>query len=522
MFRKIKFSTPVVYSSAILSYTWIRDKEKELHSKEFTYKELEKHNNKETGIWTSYKNNIYDITKFIDIHPGGSDKIMLAAGTSVDQYWVQYKQHLKPEVIDKILKPMKIGTIKDYDKNKHDTINDDTINADKYINEPIRSTNLDFHSFKPCNAEVNPKILISNYITPNNQWYIRNHSNVPNIDINNYKLNIDITKNYNDNIFTNLLFTNNYNYNLNLNKIKLMNSHSVITTLQCGGNRRKELNNHSKTLGTSWGIGAISTAKFTGVLLKDLLPKNINKNIKFVNIKGYDDVEVSIPIEKVMNPYGDVILAYEMNDELLPKDHGYPLRLIVPGYVGIRNIKWIKSIKLSDKCVDNQWQTQLSYKALPNFIKNMEDIKLNNINLESYYPINSQPVTSAICDIDYDEEYIIVKGYAYSGDGKNILHVDVSIDGGETWKLAELKDGSEQEYNRAWSWTLWEIKIPYNNKNSSYNYYFSDLVPLFKNSIKIMCKATDSGYNIQPKTIEDIWNIRGLNNNSIHSVDYNI
>ena len=65
--------------------------------------------------------------------------------------------------------------------------------------------------------------------------------------------------------------------------------------------------------------------------------------------------KVSIPIEKALNEFGDVILAYEMNGETLPRDHGYPLRLIVPGYVGVRNIKWVKSINISKDEINSEW-----------------------------------------------------------------------------------------------------------------------------------------------------------------------
>ena len=109
-------------------------------------------------------------------------------------------------------------------------------------------------------------------------------------------------------------------------------------------------------MGTPWNIGAISTAEWTGVELRQLLIKNkdvIDGKVKHIHFEGIDGVKASIPIEKVMNPYGDVILAYEMNGEELPRDHGYPLRVIVPGYVGIRNIKRLKLGAMTSR---NTWK----------------------------------------------------------------------------------------------------------------------------------------------------------------------
>ena len=93
-------------------------------TKSYTYKEIEQHKTKDKGIWITYKNSVYDITKFVDNHPGGKDKIMLAEGSSLEPYWNYYKQHQKPEVLD-ILETMKIGEIKDYNPEKYKDLKDE-------------------------------------------------------------------------------------------------------------------------------------------------------------------------------------------------------------------------------------------------------------------------------------------------------------------------------------------------------------------------------------------------------------
>jgi sulfite oxidase len=444
----------------------------------FTYDDVSKHDNSTNGIWVTYKDNVYDITNFIENHPGGKDKILLSAGKGLEPYWNIYKQHTNnSSIIKDILTPMKIGTLSNYDPEKYKGI------TDPYINDPDRDTELNFHSRSPCNAETPKNQIMNNWITPNELWYIRNHHPVPDIDIKKFKLTIN-------------------NNSLSLEDLKKMKCKKVISTIQCGGNRRGELNNIGKTSGTSWDYGAISTAEWRGVPLRDLLINfGITDNdniINHVHFEGYEGVKSSIPIEKAMNNYGDVLVAYEMNGEDLPRDHGFPLRVIIPGYVGIRNIKWLKKITTSDKEVDGIWQRGISYKGLPHYIKDANDISIDKIA-----PIQELPVQSCIVDILPDKEKLKIKGFAWSGGGRGIIRVDISCDGGKTWNMAELKKGSEQKLNKAWAWTFWEFNTT--NKKG-----------------EIICKATDSSYNTQPENSEFSWNIRGLNNNSWHRIKWNI
>ena len=289
-----------------------------------------------------------------------------------------------------------------------------------------------------------------------------------------------------------------------INKYKV---HHITTTLQCGGNRRSQLNHVEKTSGTPWNVGAISTAVWSGIKLSNLLQEiPVNKE-KYVNFTSIDELQVSIPISKALEPNQDVLLAYKMNGEQIPPDHGYPLRLIVPGYVGIRNIKWLKTIEISDHPVKGNWHAGIAYKQLPPYIKD-----LSKVDLQEYQTTYEMPVQSSITypkqddklELDQDGN-LIIKGYAWSGGGRNIIRVDISIDDGKSWDQATLTDGKNQEYNRAWAWTLWEYKI--NLKGQT--------------KLKIICKATDNSFNSQPEKKEQVWNMRGINNNSWHCVEVN-
>lgn len=479
----IGITTSSMAFSYLLFDKIIKNKKENIYS----YDEVSKHN-KINNAWVTYGKNVYDVSKFVESHPGGQDKIMLAAGKGLEPYWNIYKQHTNnPNIIKDFLEPLKIGSLKDYDPNKYKNT------VDPYINDPTRDTNLEFHSVSPCNAETPKDSIMDNWITPNELWYVRNHHPVPNVDIKNYKLNI---------------INQNSKLSLSLNDLKKLKQKKVTTTIQCGGNRRGGLNAIDKTSGTPWNYGAISTAEWEGITLRDLLLLSkvtdddvVNGKVKHIQFEGDEGVKSSIPAEKAMSIYGDVILAYKMNGEDIPRDHGYPLRLIVPGHVGIRNIKWVKDIKISTEEAEGTWQRGISYKGLPHYVKDAKQV-----NIDKVAPIQELPVQSCVVEVDKKEDIINVKGFAWSGGGRGIIRVDVSPNGGKEWKMAELKQGSEQPLNKAWAWTFWEATFKTEEIDNSKK--------------QITCKATDASYNVQPEKLEHAWNIRGLNNNSWHKNIY--
>jgi sulfite oxidase len=274
-----------------------------------------------------------------------------------------------------------------------------------------------------------------------------------------------------------------------------MKSKKVITTIQCGGNRRGEFD---KTSGTQWGIGAISTAEWEGIPLCNLLE---NYNAKYIHFEGYDGVKSSIPFKKGRNCFGDVLVAYKMNGVELPRDHGYPVRIIVPGYVGIKNIKWLKKITLSNEEVDGPWQRGMAYKILPGSIRCLEDV--SKIDLDKIDTIEELPIQSCITHIEEIRENINNKnfrihGYTYSSKPMIFPRVDVSIDGGKTWKIAGVNPHFEDLLKFKWGWALWSVDVKIDDTPCD-----------------IICMASDKG-TVQPSDIKDIWNIRGLANNSVH------
>lgn len=295
-------------------------------------------------------------------------------------------------------------------------------------------------------------------------------------------------------------------------------SHTITATLQCSGNRRNEMSRNARqTAGLPWGIGAISNAEWTGVRLRDVLrdaglsvddpPDNV-KHVQFLGSEAYGS---SIPIEKVLDVYGDVMLVYAMNGEPLTPDHGYPIRVLVPGYVAARSVKWISKIILSDDESSSQWQ-QRDYKCFgPNQAA-------KDIDWATAPAIQETPVQSAITKISaisahntidrkllqvygLEEDSISLVGYAFAGGGRKIVRVDVSTDGGASWKQAELLHQDRSKGSKSWSWTQWRLVAP-------------------KSAVGRSCivKAVDEANNTQPEQFEPIYNFRGNLTNAWHSV----
>jgi sulfite oxidase len=370
---------------------------------------------------------------------------------------------------------------------------------DPYDTDPERHPGLKFHNNKPCNAEVPPELMMDNWCTPNPVWFIRHHHPVPIVEEQDFKLLVE-----GDGTLPVALTMEDLK--------KRFLKREVATTIQCGGNRRSEFNKVDKTSGITWGFGAVSTAKWGGVYLREVLMHCAGlslegvsaRGIEHVVFHGLDDMQASIPIEKALSPFGDVLIAYEMNGEPLPAEHGAPIRVVVPGVVGVRNVKWVSKIRTSQEEAEGTWQRGAAYKPFAPGIKSFDGVDLSTIPSIQEMPVQSSivyPKPGAKTELDDVE----VKGFAWSGGGRGIIRVDVSLDNGNTWTTAELKEGHEQPLNKAWAWTFWEasIEVPEHLRGKE---------------IEICCRATDSSCNVQPERLEPIWNIRGLNCNSWHRV----
>ncbi|KAM4699338.1 sulfite oxidase, mitochondrial [Discoglossus pictus] len=462
---------------------------------QYSREEVRRHASMENRIWVTYAGEVFDITDFVELHPGGS-RILLAAGGALEPFWALYGVH-KNEHVMELLQEYKVGVLNPEEKEEPSNL------SDPYGHDPARHPILKINSQKPFNAEPPPGMLTESFITPNEFFFKRNHLPVPDINPDQYKLEIERPKGVGQPI------------NLSLSDLKTkFQRYEVTTTLQCAGNRRSEMNAIKPVKGLDWGSAAISTAHWAGASLRDvLLGAGYTENTagaRHVLFEGLDcditgvNYGASISYEQAMNKEAEVLLAYEMNGEELPRDHGYPLRVIVPGVVGARNVKWLSKIAVSEEESSSHWQ-QNDYKGFnPSVDWDTVDFAtspaIQDLPIQSAitYPLPGQKISPS----DDDDDVITVKGYAWSGGGREVIRVDVSLDGGKTWQVAELI-GEKQQAGHAWAWKLWQVKAP---------------LPTKETDIEIICKAVDSSYNVQPDTVAPIWNLRGVLNNSWHRV----
>nr|XP_045607960.1 sulfite oxidase, mitochondrial-like isoform X2 [Procambarus clarkii] len=431
---------------------------------EYTHDDVSKHTTMKDRVWVSYRHGVYDITDLIPKHPGG-DTIMMGAGGSVEPFWALYAVHKNPHVLE-WFETYRIGNLAPDDVGA--SVKD---MSDPYSNEP--------------RSEL---------------FYVRNHLPVPDVDEANYELEI-----YDEGTQKEKTFK--------LADIKKYPKYTITAAIQCGGNRRSEMAKVKPVKGLSWGQAAIGNATWSGTrlcdVLKDMGVQEGKTNALHIQFEGLDTdpasmpYGASIPIEKALDPHGDVILAYEMNGEPISRDHGYPLRVIVPGVVGARHVKWLGRIIVSKKESDAHWQ-QNDYKG---FAPNVD---WDTVDFTKSPAIQELPVISAICDPVEGEKVKVVdgkikiRGYAWSGGGRKIIRVDVSGDGGKNWQEADVLESDDNRHPRAWGWTLWSAEIPVLNKGST---------------TQVCVKAVDSQYNTQPENFENIWNLRGVLANAYHRVN---
>lgn len=485
--------------------------------------EIKKHDSDSERPWVTYNGKVYDIGDWVAAHPGG-EVILRAAGGSIEPYWDIFSIHKTQYVYD-ILEQYVIGRVHPDDvKATQSRI------EDPFMEDPTRDERLRYLTQKPCNAETPAEILSDSFFTPNEIFYVRNHMWVPKVDkADDYEITVELpdgaTKAY------------------TIRELRTrFRQHTVTAVLQCAGNRRKDMTDHAgKTNGLQWTVGAISCAKWEGVRLRDVLadaglPQEPSEDAQLVQFSGLEAYGASIPISSALDPRGDVLLALRMNDEPLPRDHGYPVRVVVPGHVAARCVKWLRRIVVSDEESNTPWQRR-DYKCFgPNEVKQ---------DWDKYEPIQKMPVTSAITRarmksrpaltedssssedrtgtgspaVGAEQQHVVeLEGYAYSGGGHKIQRVDVSLDGGMTWDQATLiqSDAKLESGSQSWCWKRWkyEGRLPGDNIRGGEKDAGRERKTTF------VVKATDDAYNTQPEKQSCIYNLRGNLATAWHRFDY--
>merc|ERR1712156_464591 len=428
-------------------------------------------------IVVAYRGGLYDMTNFSG-HPGGVGRLQMAAGNDLEVYWKVYTQHNRGHISEH-MKPYKIGEVTASDMA---TITANTYYDDSaYENNPPPYPDLLVNTKYPWNAEGKLSELTDNWQTPIGKHFVRNHCAVPLVDPNDYLLTI-CGEDLNETEFT-------------LDDLKTkFEKVDVTTVIQCNGNRREDfhyVDGKTPAFGPPhWVAGAIGNSTWSGPRLRDVLrasgmdvdaislgKKEVPSSWN-VGLLGMDQDEVgnqyccSFPFDKAIDPFGDVILAYEMNGETIPRPYGYPIRAIVPGHAGARNCKFLEKVTITNNACkeDANWKQ---------YAVHAPDVPLRKIaEFEKYKPelmmdpaVQEMPVQSLITHPSPNEmvaaakegcKSITVKGIAWGGGGAGVNRVDVSLDNGENFTRADLLEKEVKQRRRSeWGWVFFEKTIPF-------------------------------------------------------------
>jgi DMSO/TMAO reductase YedYZ molybdopterin-dependent catalytic subunit len=301
------------------------------------------------------------------------------------------------------------------------------------------STQLLVREKDPINLE-SPFAKLDGFLTPNKMFYVRNHFTAPTVEATTWKLTVTgaVEK----------------PLELTYDQVLALPSRTTALTLECAGNGRQYL--EPKAKGVQWGLGAVSTAEWTGVTLATLLEKaGVKKNAVDVVLEGADTGEAKndpkpvgqvhflrgLPLAKALKP--EVLLAYKMNGEVLPALHGFPLRAMVGGWYGMASVKWLQRIVVTDKPFHGYDETtDYSYwekrDGLPTMVPLTEMVVKASI---------ARPAAGELLLVDRPFR---VHGAAWAGESE-IAKVELSTDGGKTWTETKLL-GQAQPM----TWRLWE------------------------------------------------------------------
>ncbi|KEF55898.1 uncharacterized protein A1O9_07478 [Exophiala aquamarina CBS 119918] len=392
---------------------------------------------------------------------------------------------------------------------RHKPLEIDAVDArtpDNWI--PSRSSLIRRTGQHPLNGESRLESLFSaGLITPNELHYVRNHGPVPRLYWDQHM--IDVCDGA---------------LRLSMDDLeRQFEPVNIPVALACDGNRRGELNAIKKSKGFDWGPGAVSCAYWKGALLYEVLEKVDVKREKWkgerkwINFEGADELSegkyaTSIPLDYALDRGNDVLLAYEMNNTKLPADHGYPVRLLIPGFVGGRSVKWLAKIWISDHENDSHYHIW-DNRVLPPFITEMDGEFARTMfnhpstacmeqNLNSVIVRPGQGLKLNIAGVLKNDTFKI-EGYAYDGGGHEVQRVEVSLDEGRTWLycIRRFPDRPVRNGNKFWTWIHWFIDV--------------DSAHLVRApSITVRCFNVFK--NTQPE--RGTWNLTGMMNNGWYAV----
>lgn len=322
-------------------------------------------------------------------------------------------------------------------------------------------------SKEPLNLEF-PFASLNSFITPNERFYVRNHFPIPKLDPATWRLKIEgAVKKESE---------------LTYDQIRKLPTKTVTATLECAGNGRSLLNPKQK--GVQWDLGAVSNAEWTGVPLSAVLEEaGMDPEAAEVVFEGADQGTVtadpkpadpvlhfarSLPVAKARKP--EVLLAYRMNGKELPVNNGFPVRLLVPGWYGMASIKWLQRLIVTKDRFGGYFQT-IDYSTFGTLggVPQVVPIRELQVKSEIARPHAGEEVKAGA-------EYRI-QGAAWTGESE-IAKVELSLDGGKSWKDTKFLDKPLR-----YAWRRWE-------------YVWT---PEKAGAATLMVRATDAQARMQPE-----------------------
>jgi sulfite oxidase len=331
-----------------------------------------------------------------------------------------------------------------------------------------------------------PVEFLNSWITPTARFFVRNHMHEPvELTADTWRLTIG------GEVENPLVLT--------LADLAKPASHSVVNTLECAGNGRSLF--RPQVPGVQWGKGAVSTSRFSGPRLRDILERSgIRPTGKHVMFRGLDEVPGkvppfirSIPIEKALD--SDTLIATHMNGLPLTRHHGFPARALVPGWIGAASCKWLTEVKVLDsEFVGNFMSPGYRYPNQPgkpgDAVKPEDTHALTALNVKSV-------IAGPLDGSHLKPGKMVVTGAAWAGEA-DVVKVEVSTDGGSIWNTARLGQDKAR-----YAWRLWSYE--WAPRQGEYS---------------ILSRASDNQGRVQPATA--VWNPSGYLYNAPDQVNVHV
>ncbi|KAH8659143.1 putative nitrate reductase [Tricladium varicosporioides] len=376
----------------------------------------------------------------------------------------------------------------------------------------------------PFNVEAPLSALYDEgFLTSPELFYVRNHGAVPEVDdasIPDWEFSIEgLVENP-----------------ITMTLKQLIEDYPQITvpiTLVCAGNRRKEQNQVRKSKGFSWGAAGVSTALWTGVAIGEVIKRaKPLRGARYVCMEGADKLPngyygTSVKMNWAMDPNRGIMLAHKMNGETLRPDHGKPLRVVVPGQIGGRSVKWLKKLIITAAPSDN-WYHIYDNRVLPTMISPEQSANEPKWWTDERYAIYDLSTNSATAYPAHEEQVSLVngpetyraRGYAYGGGGRRVTRVEVTLDKGKSWALANIRY-HEDDYreNVEEDEVLYGGKLDMGWRETCFTWCFWEIdldVKDLAMSGDIMVRAMDESMNVQPRDM--YWSVLGMMNNPWYRV----